>query len=230
MGHSECAIKKSYRKSYSKLRQYKNHQFKRKLSHKDEFFLTLMRLQLGLLNEDIADRFGISPAFSSSFFTTWIRVLSKLLGHALMTWLPQEAVRSNLPGVFIKAGYKKCRVILDCAEVFIERPKSLINQACTWSEYKHHNTIKFLVGISPTGYITFLSDCYGGRASDRYIVKDSGFYDLLERENMVMADRGFQIHDELLLRFCILQVPPGARAKSQMTTDECKKKKGHSQS
>ena len=42
---------------------------------------------------------------------------------------------------------------------------------------------------------------------------------------MVMADRGFQIHEELLLRFCSLQVPPGPRAKSQMTTDECKKTK-----
>ena len=188
---------KSYRKSYSKVRQYKNHKFKRKLSHKDEFFLTFMRLRLGLLSEYIAERFGISPTLSSRIFTTWIRILSKLLGHALITWLPQEAVHSNLPGVFIKAGYKKCRVILDCAEVFIERPKSLINQACTWSEYKHHNTIKFLVGISPTGYITFLSDCYGGRASDRCIVKDSGFYNLLEREDMVMADRGFQIHEEL---------------------------------
>ena len=96
-----------------------------------------------------------------------------------------------------KLATKKCRVILDCAEVFIKRPKSLINQACTWSEYKHHNTIKFLVGISPTGYITFLSDCYGGRASDRCIVKDSGFYNFLEREDMVMADREFQIHEEL---------------------------------
>ena len=73
--------------------------------------------------------------------------------------------------VFIKVGYKKC-VILDCAEVFIERPKSLINQACTWSEYKHHNTIKFLVDISPTGYITFLSDFYGGRAG-----RDGGMVD-----------------------------------------------------
>ena len=42
---------------------------------------------------------------------------------------------------------------------------------------------------------------------------------------MVVADRGFQIHEELLLRFCSLQEPPGARAKSQMTTDECKKTK-----
>ena len=99
-------------KSYSKVRQYKNHQFKRKLSQKDEFFLTLMRLRLSLLNKDIADRFGISPTLSSRIFTAWIKVLSKLLGHALITWLPQEAVRSNLPGVSIKAGYKKCRVIL----------------------------------------------------------------------------------------------------------------------
>ena len=76
-------------------------------------FLKLVRLRLGLLNEDIADRFGISPTLSSRISTTWMRVLSKLLGHALITWFPEEAVRSNLPGVFIKAGYKKCRVILD---------------------------------------------------------------------------------------------------------------------
>ena len=125
---------KSYWKSYSRVRQYKNHQFKRKPSHKDEFFLTLMRLRLGLLNEDVADIFGISPRLSSRNFTTWIKVLSKLLGEALITWLPQEAVHSNLPDVFIKAGYKKCCVIIDCAEVFIERPKWLINQSCIWSE------------------------------------------------------------------------------------------------
>ena len=175
-----------------------------------------------MLNEDIADRFGISPT-PSRIFTTWIRVLTKILGHALITWLPQEAVHSNLPGVFMKAGHKKCHVILDCAEIFIERPKSLINQACTWSEYKHHNTIKFLGGLSPTGYITFLSDCYGGRASDRCIVKDSGFY---WNKMTWLWLTGFQIHVELLLRFCSLQVPPGARAKSQMTTDGMEKNKG----
>ena len=49
---------------------------------------------------------------------------------------------------------------IDCSEVFIEQPKSLTNQAATWSDYKHHNTVKFLVGITPTGFISFLSDCY----------------------------------------------------------------------
>ena len=40
-----------------------------------------------------------------------------------------------------------CRFILDCAEVSVERPKSLDCQAAIWSDYKHHNTTKFLVGI-----------------------------------------------------------------------------------
>ena len=38
-----------------------------------------------------------------------------------------------------------------------------------------------------------------------------------------MADRGFQIKEELLLDFCSLEVPLGARMKSQMTSAEIKK-------
>ena len=38
-----------------------------------------------------------------------------------------------------------------------------------------------------------------------------------------MADRGFQIKEELLLDFCSLEVPLGAWMKSQMTSAEIKK-------
>ena len=52
------------------------------------------------------------------------------------------------------------------------------------------------------------TDCYGGRSSDKFITGDSVFYDLLERNDEVMADRGFQIKEEIMLRFCSLSVPP----------------------
>ena len=99
------------------------------LSHKDEMLLTLMRLRLAVLNEDLADRFGISPTICSNTFTTWIKLTSKVLGDALVVWLPRESIRDNLPDIFIKADHQKCRIIIDCAEVFIEieRSKSLIN-------------------------------------------------------------------------------------------------------
>ena len=98
-------------------------------------------------------------------------------------------------------------------------------QAATWSHYKHHNTIQFLVGISPSQFIIFLSSCYGGRASDRFITEDSGFYDLLERDDVITADRGFQIQEDLLLHFCNLQAPPGAQTNSQMTKNKGTKDK-----
>ena len=41
----------------------------------------------------------------------------------------------------------------------------------------------FAAGITPTGFILSLLSCYGGRASDKFISRDSGFYD------KVMADR-----------------------------------------
>ena len=194
------------------------------LNSHDEFLLTLMRLRLGKLNEDVGDRFDISPTKSSFTFTIWINLLSKLLKN-VVAYLPRKAIRDNLPEAFIKTDNNKCRAILDSAEVFIERPKPLDCQAATWSDYKHHHTIKFLVGISPSVFITFLSSCYGGRASDKFITKDSGFYDLLERDDVVMADRGFHIQEGLLLTFCNLQVPPGAQTKTHMTKKEVQKTK-----
>ena len=71
------------------------------LNPHDEFLLTLMRLRLGLFNEDVADRFNISPTKSSFIFITLIKLLSKLL-KKLVAWLPREARRDNLREAFIE--------------------------------------------------------------------------------------------------------------------------------
>ena len=77
------------------------------------------------------------------------------------------------------------------------------------SEYKHHSIFKFLVSASQTGSITWVSDCYGGRASDVYIiVRDSGFRDILEPYEQVMAGRGFKIRSDLEMKQCRLAIPP----------------------
>jgi hypothetical protein len=85
--------------------------------------------------------------------------------------------------------YPKCRVTIDCTELFIETPSSLEVAAMCWSNYKEHYTVKFSIGITPNGYISFVSDTYGGRASDVHIVNDSGFCNHLQPYDQVMADR-----------------------------------------
>ena len=66
--------------------------------------------------------------------------------------------------------FKRCAVIIDCSEVFMERPSDLLARTQVWSNYKHHSTLKFMIGITPQGTISYVSSCVGGRMSDKEIV------------------------------------------------------------
>ena len=72
-----------------------------------------MGLRLGLLNEDLADRFGNSTTICLNIFKTWIRFLTQTLGK-FVARLPKENIMENIPKVFRKAGHSNLRVIIDC--------------------------------------------------------------------------------------------------------------------
>ena len=61
----------------------------------------------------------------------------------------------------------------------MEHPSNLLAHAQIWSNYKHHSTVKFLIGITPQGTISFISKCAGGRISNKEITEQSGIMDLL---------------------------------------------------
>ena len=71
------------------------------------------------------------------------------------------------------------------------------------------------MGIAPNGAITFLSKAWGGRASDKKITTESGFLDLLDPDDLVMADRGFPIQEDLLIRGAKLLIPPPVLEKTR---------------
>ena len=144
---------------------------KRKLTLEQEFLLVLMKLRLSLLTKDLAFRFQVSPSLVSRIFTTWIKLMAKELA-VLTIWPSSQQVRVTLPESF-KRLYPKTRTIIDCSEVFMETPSSLEAQACLWSDYKHHCTVKFLICITPNGSVSWVSPVYGGRTSNVHIVRNS---------------------------------------------------------
>ena len=184
------------------------------LSASDQLLLVLMKLRLNLTNNDLAMRFRICPTQVSKILKQCLPVISKRLSF-LIKWSEKNTVLKDLPKVFKKA-YKKCRVIIDCSEIFIQRPSNLDARAKTYSNYKNHNTLKFLVGITPYGTVSFLSKCWGGRVSDKEITDKSGFYDKLEYGDLVLADRGFFIQEELAVRGASLAIPAFTKGKKQL--------------
>ena len=62
----------------------------------------------------------------------------------------------------------------------MEKPSDLLARAQVWCNYKHHSTVKFLIGITPQGKISFVSKCYGGRISEKEIVEQSGLIEYIK--------------------------------------------------
>ena len=189
---------------------------KRQLSSLTELFIVLVRLKVGLFVRDLVDRFGISVAHFSKVFCTWINFLYLELPQ-LFPFPSQESVRKNMPQQF--ALYPTTRVIIDCTEVFVEVPSSMLAQSQTWSNYKHHNTFKVLVGISPNGQVIFVSKLWGGRVSDKCITEKSGLLQYLKPGDNIMADRGFEI-TSILPPGVGLNIPPFKGTRAQLTAEE----------
>ena len=166
-----------------------------KLSQFSRFLLVLMKLRLNLLDADLARRFGVSPSTVSKIFTKWIHILYIRL-QPLIRWPERDELLLAMPRAFRKH-FKRCVCIIDCFEVFCERPSALMARAQTYSNYKHHNTTKFLIGITPQGVISFVSRGWGGRASDKHITENCGILKKLLPGDQVMADRGFTVQESL---------------------------------
>ena len=189
-----------------------------RLSLEDHLLIVFMKLKLGLLNRDIAFRFMLSSSIISNIFRSWITILANHLKHFIV-WPDRGSICYNLPQCF-KKKYPDAVCIIDCSEIFIQRPTNLTAHAQTWSNYKHTNTTKYLIGISPAGAIMFLSCGWGGRVSDKQVTIDSGFIDKLEVGDCILADRGFNVKAELAGKGAILKIPSFTKGKKQLAGSE----------
>lgn len=190
-----------------------------------EFILTLMKLKLNMPLEDLAYRFNISVPTVSRIFQSWLVVMDVRLSP-LIKWPDREDLWRTMPQCFQYSFGHKTTVIIDCFEVFIDRPSNLLARAQTYSSYKSHNTVKILIGITPQGTISFVSKAWGGRTSDKFLTENCGIMNKLLPGDLVMADRGFTIQELLMSKHAHLAIPAFTRGKDQLDPVDIEKTRG----
>ena len=186
------------------------------LSPFQKFLMTMIRLRLNLSGRDLGYRFrGISDSTVSRTFLHVVDVLYQRL-KPLIIWPDRDVLCKTLPMDFRKY-CPNCVVIIDCFEIFLDRSLNLLARAQTFSSYKHHNTVKYLIGITPQGTVSFISKGWGGRVSDKHLTENSGLLDHLTPGDVILADRGFDIQESVGLFCSTIKIPAFTKGKKQLS-------------
>ncbi|XP_068739216.1 uncharacterized protein [Montipora capricornis] len=117
------------------------------LSMEEEFLLVMMKLRLGLTNLDLAIRFNVAEATISNAFISWLNLLFVQLG-TLKIWPHRNVILEHMPKKF-KEDYPNNIIIIDCTELKIQCPSSLVLQSQSYSNYKSTNTLKSWLELIP---------------------------------------------------------------------------------
>lgn len=211
-------ISYNYERIYCDLESTKQPGRPRALSTFQEFIMTLVRIRLGLFERDLGHRFNVSHMSVSRITNSWLRFLRTEF-EPLIQIPPDDVLKFHMLKVF-KEICPDTVVIVDCTEFQMEKPSSLDAQSACYSSYKSTNTMKALLGITPSGVVCFFSELFPGSTSDLEITMQSGFLGKLKRGDEVMADKGFNCQDELASVGVVLVKPNFLKDKKQFSTKE----------
>ena len=127
----------------------------KEIKAEDEYFLTLTRLRRGLLETDLAVRFGVSKSTVHRICISWINFTYLRFG-SLCVWPSKEAIK-NIMAESMKEKYPNAEWLIDAFEIQCERPSFLQLQSQSYSNYKSRNTVKGLIACTPSGQDSFHS-------------------------------------------------------------------------
>ena len=67
--------------------------------------------------------------------------------------------------------------------------------------------MNYLTGITPQCAASFISGGWGGRVSDKHLTENSGLFDDLTPDDVILADRGFDIQELVRLICSAIKIP-----------------------
>ena len=120
------------------------------------FLLMLVYLRCHYPTTELGRMFCLSEFTVRNVVYTWIKFCAHQW-REVNFWPEKETVDLFCPRDF-QLKYKGTRTIVDGTEIPIQKPKNPTAQRASFSTYKNRNTIKVLVGATPGGLVSYVSD------------------------------------------------------------------------
>ena len=195
-------------------------------SSREKLFICLLRLKRGFTVKTLSallstpDR-KIERSHVRKNFATFIQLMYVTFRDMQNFMFPQRAQLSRfLPKVF--KTMRKIRCIVDCTEFRVECSRNFARQGNTFSSYKHTNTFKCLIAVTPNEGACFISDLFEGDIDDVRIFEESGIMKHLKPYDfkLVLADRGFTVRELLNPLQVELKIPAFLKGRKSLSAAE----------
>ena len=194
------------------------------LTDREKLYITLLRLRRGYTIESLAVLLStpqrtIEATLIRRIFTTFIQFIYKVVRDLKYVMFPtRDITRRRLPKVF--KTMKNIRCMIDCTEFAVEMSRNFARQGNTYSSYKHTNTFKSLIAVTPNGSACFVSELYEGDINDVEIFRDSGILKHILPGDIILADRGFTVQELLHPLRAKLKIPAFLKGRQSLSAAE----------
>ena len=112
---------------------------------------------------------------------------------------------------------KDVHCVVDCTEFRVETSRNDARQGNTYSSYKHTNTFKCLIAVTPNGGACFVSNLFEGDIDDVQIFQECGIMKHIREDDVILADRGFTVQDLLNPLQTDVKIPSFLKGRSSLS-------------
>ena len=186
-----------------------------KLTEDDQLVFFYHKCKCNTTFNSLAVHYDLPPAYLSQAFENVEQILF-VHAEENIWFLSEEQNKLTMPESFQK-NYPQCSGIIDCFEIKTEVPSRVDQAILAFSNYKKGFTIKVLVCTAPCGLIQFISQGFGGRATDGQITIQAGFLPFIKPPMQIMQDKGFiSVEEDIIRHGGLVIMPPVRRQKRQL--------------
>eukprot|EP00562_Extubocellulus_spinifer_P031445 CAMPEP_0178710732 /NCGR_PEP_ID=MMETSP0699-20121125/17939_1 /TAXON_ID=265572 /ORGANISM="Extubocellulus spinifer, Strain CCMP396" /LENGTH=841 /DNA_ID=CAMNT_0020359303 /DNA_START=197 /DNA_END=2725 /DNA_ORIENTATION=+ len=174
----------------------------RKLDWRTEYLIYSVYAHSGWKMRSVAALFGISMTLVSDIVYAWANVLVDTLRQFFPTPTRSQMLRAYPASVVRKFGHAFLFLLLDATEERADTASMKIMHAALFSAYKHHSTLKWLVGSDPIGTVwdDSISNAYPGAISDNMQTVATSILDIVPFGWAVEVDKGFLIDSDCAMK------------------------------